>query len=69
MKTITEKMDYDLFKTFFLEGNSEKMQTMWINICKNPGFLSEGMQIDNVTNGMCPSFRAPMICFLMLRYP
>ncbi len=69
MKTITEKMDYDLFKTFFLEGNSEKMQTMWSNICKNPGFLSEGMQIDNVTNGMCPSFRAPMICFLMLRYP
>ena len=29
MKTITEKMDYDLFKTFFLEGNSEKMQIIF----------------------------------------
>ena len=69
MRTITEKMDYDLFKTLFLERDFSKIQILWSNICKNPGFLREGMVIDEVKRGMCPTFRAPMICFLMLKYP
>lgn len=69
MKILTEKLDYDLFAAMFIEQDEEKVQTMWENICKNSGFLIDAIQIDNVTNGMCPTFRAPMICFMMLRLP
>ncbi len=69
MKILTEKLDYDLFVAMFIEQDEEKVQTMWENICKNSGFLIDAIQIDNVTNGMCPTFRAPMICFMMLKFP
>ena len=69
MKILTEKLDYDLFAAMFIEQDEEKVQTMWENICKNSVFLIEAIQIDNVTNGMCPTFRAPMICFMMLKFP
>ena len=69
MKILTEKLDYDLFAAMFIEQDEEKVQTMWENICKNSGFLIGAIQIDNVTNGMCPTFRAPMICFMMLKFP
>ena len=69
MKILIEKLDYELYKTLFLDGDLEKLRTLWKNICENTVFLSEGMQIDNIDKGMCSTFRAPMICFMMLRFP
>lgn len=69
MKILTEKLDYDLFEKMFIEQDLEGAHALWQNVCKNSAFLREAMQIEDVKDGMCPTFRAPMICFMILKFP
>lgn len=69
MKILTEKLDYDLFDMMFRKHDSNSVHDLWEQIINNPGILKEAMQIDEIKNSMCPTFRAPMICFMMLKFP
>lgn len=69
MKVLTEKLDYQLYEEMFVNKDLSKVRELWKAICKNPVFLSEAMEIDKIANSSVLSFRAPMICFMMLRLP
>lgn len=69
MKVLTEKLDYQLYEEMFVNKDLSKVRELWKAICENPVFLSEAMEIDKIANSSVLSFRAPMICFMMLRLP
>ena len=69
MKVLTEKLDYQLYEEMFVNKDLSKVRELWKAICENPVFLREAMEIDKIANSSVLSFRAPMICFMMLRLP
>ena len=69
MKMLIEKLDYDLFDMMFRKHDFNSAHDLWSHIAKNSGVLTEAMCVDEMPNSMCPTFRAPMICFMMLKFP
>ena len=69
MKMLIEKLDYDLFDMMFRKHDFNSAHDLWSHIAKNSGVLTEAMCVDEIPNSMCPTFRAPMICFMMLKFP
>ncbi len=69
MKYLTEKVDYQLYESLFIDKDLEETKKLWVQICKNPVFLRESIEIDAIANSPILSFRGPTICFMMLQYP
>ena len=69
MKLLTEKLDYQLYEEMFIKKDLDEVSKLWKAICENPVFLSEAIKLDNMANSTVLSFRAPMICFMILHLP
>lgn len=69
MKKLIEKLDYQLFEAMFVKKDLEETEKLWQAIRCNPLFLNDGMEIEMMKNSTVLSFRAPFICFMILRFP
>lgn len=69
MKILTEKLDYQLYDLIFIKNDYESARKLWNSVCQNPVFLKEAIVPTKVDNSGILSFRAPMITFMILRFP